>query len=240
VLNDNAPSDTTKGALYKINHLTGANIVQYSGTQYKNIKGATFYTKYNVAGTYPNYYNTTISNNERYILYVTGSLVMFFNVVSLGATKSLVINNVKEDLVNTWVVYDMVVGGSEPNITLYRLQLGTTYGNPLNDESWSSTYSYEKTTLRRTVNSIALTAEPTIIPADGASTSVITAVVRDQYNEVSGAGVTVNWADDSGFSRVSPTSNITDAFGMTYTVYTAGSTEDDVKITATVVNGLLS
>jgi hypothetical protein len=238
VFNDNAPSDTTKGALYKINHRTGANIVQYSGTQYKSIKGATFYTKYVVAGSYPNQYNTTISSNERYVLYTTGSSVIFFNVYSLAATKSLAINNVKADLVSLWTVYDMAVGGFEPNITLYRLQLGTTYGDPAADETWS-VYSYEKTILRRVVNSIALTAEPSIIPADSASTSTITAVVRDQYNEVSGAGVVVSWADDSGGSRVSPTYSTTDIFGMTYTVYTAGSTEDDVKITATVVNGLL-
>lgn len=238
VLNDNAPSDTSIGALYKINYRTGANIVQYSGSQYKNIKGATFYTKYVVAGSYPNQYNTTISSNEQYVLFVNGSSVLYFNVSSNEITKSLAINNVKSDLASLWTVYDMAVGGFEPNITLYRLQLGTTYGNPLADEIWT-VYSYEKTILRRIVNSIALTAEPTILPADGASTSTITAVVRDQYNNVSGAGVTVTWADDSGGSRVSPTTSTTDAFGITYTVYTAGTEEEDVKITATVANGLL-
>jgi hypothetical protein len=238
VLNDNAPSDVTKGALYKINHKTGANIVQYSGTQYKDIKGATFYTKYVVAGSYPNQYNTTISGNEQYVIFVSGSSVLFFNVYSLEISKSLAINNVKADLTSLWIIYDMAVGGFEPNITLYRLQLGTTYGTPAADESWSSTYSYEKTILRRVVNSIAMTAEPTILPADGVSTSVITAVVRDQYNNVAGSGVHVVWTDDSGGSRVTPTSD-TNAFGVAYATYTAGTIEDDIKITATIANGLL-
>ncbi|HEC66277.1 MAG TPA: hypothetical protein ENI23_13390 [bacterium] len=243
LLNDNAPSDISTAALYKINPVTGSNIVQYSGTQYLSIKGATFYTKYNVSGTYPLQYNTTIVSDsdeggeQRYLLFVNGSSLLFFNVTTLVIDRSLAINNVKIDLVNLWTVSDLVIAGLEPNITLFRLQDGTTYGNPGSDESWSE-YNYEKTLLRAFVNSIAIVAEPTIIPADGSSTSVITAIVSDQYL-ARAAGKTVSWTDDSGFSRVSPTSSVTDSFGRASTVYTAGSSEDSVKVTASVVNGLV-
>ena len=46
------------------------------------------------------------------------------------------------------------------------------------------------------------------------------------------------WTDDSGGSRVTPTSD-TNAFGVAYATYTAGTIEDDIKITATIANGLL-
>ena len=237
VLNDYAPGDSTKGALYKISAANGSNIVQYSGTQYKSIKGAGFYTKYNVDGSYPYIYNTTIYNNEQYLLFVNGSSLLFYDVESLAVSKSIAIDNVKADAISTWDVYDLAVVGNEPNISLYRLQGGTTYGDPRSDETWSSAYSYEKTLLAPVVHSIAITASPTILPADGVSTSAITAVVKDQYNNVV-SGKTVNWADDAG-GRLSPVTSVTDTYGRATTTYTAVSTETDVKITAAVANGLV-
>lgn len=237
MLNDNAPGDTSTGALYKISAANGSNIVQYSGTQYNSIKGAGFYTKYNVSGTYPYVYNTTIYNTEQYLLFVSGSSLLFFNVDSLEVEQSVAIDNVKANAIDTWDVFDIAVAGHEPNVSLYRLQNGTTYGNPLSDESWSSAYSYEKTLLAPVVHSIAVTAEPTILPADGTTTSSITAVVKDQYNNVV-SGKTVYWSDDAG-GRLSPTNSTTDAFGRAYTTYTAVSSETDVKITASVTNGLV-
>jgi hypothetical protein len=170
-------------------------------------------------------------------VFVNGSSLIYYNTTTLTVDRSLAIENVKQDLVNIWDVHDLALAGYEPNITLLRLQEGTTFGNPASDDSWS-TYNYEKTLLRPFVHAIALVAEPTIIPADGSSTSTITAIVTDQYSNPV-VGKTVNWTDDSGENRVSPTSSVTDAFGRASTVYTAGSTEDDVKITATVINGLV-
>ena len=237
MLNDNAPNDPTTGAVYKINSATGSNIVQYSGSQYTNIKGAAFYTKYNVAGTFPYAYNTTISSDEQYLLFVNGSSLLFYSVETLAVVKSISLNNVKADLISVWDVFDLAVSGHEPNVSLFRLQSGTTYGDPLSNESWSSVYSYEKTLLARVVHSIAVTAEPSILPADGTTTSAITAIVRDQYNNPV-QSKTVNWADDAG-GRLSPVSSVTDVFGRANTTYTATDTEDDVKITASVANGLV-
>jgi len=238
LINDNAPNNPGTGALYKISASNGSNIVQYSGTQYNSIKGASFYTKYSTSGTHPYKYNTTIDSDQQYLLFVKGSSLLFYNVDSLNVDKSLALDNVKSDLVSVWDVHDIAIAGYEPYVSLYRLQLGTTYGSPESDENWS-VYSYEKTLLARVVHSISVVASPTILPADGSSSSDLTAVVRDQYNNPV-ASKTVNWSDDSGESRVSPSSSLTDAFGRASATYTAGSTEDDVKITAAVANGLVS
>jgi hypothetical protein len=239
LLNDNSPSSTGVPSIYKISSVNGSFIVSYSGSQYSGVKGATFYTKYTTLGTFPYKYNTVIYNNERFVLFVRGSNVIFFNIATAAVEKSISITNlVKTDSVTYWDVYEMAVSGFEPDISLFRLQGGTTYGSPLADEAWSGSYSYEKTLLRKVVNSIAVTASPTILPADGASTSNLMAYVTDQYG---GAVVSkvVNWADDSGGSRVSPPASTTDAFGRAVATYTSGDTEDDVKITATVANGLV-
>ena len=237
VLNDYAPSDVTTAALYKINAQSGGHIVQYSGSQYLNIKGASFYTIYNTAGTFPYVYNTTIASSQQYLLFVNSSSLLFFNVSSLSVSKSLNIDNRKANGVDVWPIYDLALAGSEPTVSLYRLQLGTTYGDPLADESWSSTYSYEKTLLARVVDSISVVAEPTIVPADGSATSSITAIVKDQYNNPV-PSKTVEWSDDGG-GRVTPTSSVTDSFGRAYTTYRAGIAEVDVKVTAAVANGLI-
>lgn len=237
LLNDYAPSNPSTAALYKISASNGSNIVQYSGTQYSSIKGSCFYTIYNTTGVFPWVYNTTINSNSRYLLFVNSSSLLFFNIYSLSVEKSLNLSNVKADGVSVWNVYDLAVAGHGTTMSLYRLQTGTTYGDPLADETWTSAYSYEKTILARIVNTITITAEPTILPADGAATSSITAIVRDQYNTpVSGKLVT--FSDDAG-GRLSPTTYTTDVFGRAYTTYTAGSVEEDVKVTATVANGLV-
>jgi len=238
MLNDNAPSDTSNAALYKINAANGSNIVQYSGSQYLNIKGACFFTEYNTTGAYPWEYNTTIDSDQRYLLFVNSSSLLFFNVSSLTMEKSLNISNVKDNGIDVWDVFDLSVAGHGDTVSLYRLQGGSTYGDPGADETWAAAYSYEKTILARIVNSIAVTAEPTILPADGTSTSSIAAIVRDQYNNPV-PSKTVTWADDAG-GRLTPTSSSTDVFGRAYTTYKAGSTEDDVKITASVENGLVT
>lgn len=237
LFNDDAPNSPGTGAIYKISSSTGSNLVQYSGSQYLGIKGSTFYTKYNTSGTYPYVYNTTIDSDNQYLLLVNDSSLLFYNVEDLSVEKSLSIDNVKANLVDVWDIYDLALSGHEPNVSLFRLQAGTTYGSPASDEAWSTAYSYEKTLLARVVNSISVIAEPSILPADGSSTAYITAVVRDQYNNPV-ASKTVNWSDDAG-GQLSPTSSTTDVFGRASTTYTATSTEDDVKITAAVSNGLV-
>ena len=248
VFNENAPGDTSTSALYKINAYNGSNIVQYVGTQYGGITAATFYTKYNTSIKDVNKiystYNTTIVNDpvrgglQTYILFVTTTSLLFYNVTTGVIDRGMTINNLKANATSWWQVFDLCVGGYEPDVTLYRLQGGTTFGVPLTDQTWTpQAYSYERSILRRYVHSITVVASPAIIPADNASTSIIMATVRDQYNDLVPAK-TVYWTDE-GAGRVSPNSSTTDHLGKAFTTYTAGNVQADIKIVATVPSGLV-
>ncbi len=249
VTNKNAPLVPGTPALYKINSFNGSNLQQFVGTEYTDIGGCTFYAKYDRAGITPNEYNTTVNvdsgagGRQTYVLLARDSSMLFFNTDTEVFDRSLVMNNIKADTIAVWPVFDMVIAGDEPDIVIYRLQLGTTFKNmslEQEDETFSGgAYSYEKQILRRVVNSIAVVAEPSIIPADGSSTATITATLRDQYNDLIPSGKTVNWSDDSGENRVSPASSSTDSFGRALTTYSAGTVETDIKITAGVTNGLI-
>lgn len=238
LLNDNAPSGSTTGALYRLNPSNGSVTVVYSGNQYDDVTAATFYAKYNVSGTWPWEYNTSVDGTEKYVLFAKDTNILFFNVDTLVVSKSLSLEGISKVAGGTWTVYDMTVTGFEPNVSLSRLQNGTTYGTPLADEAWSSAYSYEKTLLRRIVSSISITATPAILPSDGVSQSQIVATVTDQYGEVV-SGKSVVWSDDGEGSITGSNPSTTNAFGQAYTTYTAGSSEEDVKITATVADGLV-
>lgn len=257
VANNNSPGTMGVPALYKIRASNGSNVIQFSGSQYASVGGMAFYTKYSQGAGLDNdnttpYNNTIVSDStaggkQTYLLIARGSILLFFNVSTNTVDRSLVMNNIKVDTINVWPVYDMVVLGTEPNIVLYRLQQGTTYKDSeldLQNESWS-TYNYEKQLLRRVVNSISVTADPSIIPADGNSTATITATLRDQYNDLVPSGKTVNWSDDSGGAGgggaqgLYNTQSSTNSFGQAKNTYQSGTTEQDVKITAAVTNGLI-
>jgi hypothetical protein len=161
---------------------------------------------------------------------------MLFNVSTLTVDRSMNIDNVKVDNVNIWPAYDMDIIGVEPNVTILRLQLGTTYKNISGsyvDEGWS-TYNYDRTLIKRHAKSISVTATPPIVPVAG-NYSDIAAYVKDQYNEAI-SGVRVYFSDDdstpSGAS-VTPGYDDTDLFGKAVTQFISGTVEKDVKITAT-------
>jgi len=249
--NDDSPSTPGTPSLYKIRASNGSNLVQFSGSQYNNLNGMAFYAKM-VTGVglddaHTTAYNKTVTvdsglgGRQTHLLLARGSVLLFFNTDTNVVDRSLIMNNIKVDTISEWDVSDMWVGGVEPNTVLYRLQAGTTYKNQalaLVDEAWSE-FNYEKQLLRRVVSSIAVTASPSIVPADGAATSAITATLRDQYNDVIPSGKQVNWAEDSGGNRLDVGNSPTDEFGVARANYTAGVTELDVKITASVVNGLI-
>lgn len=79
---------------------------------------------------------------------------------------------------------------------------------------------------------ISLTASPSVLTADGTSTSLITATVTNETGEPV-EGVTVNFLIESGCGGLSANSNITDVNGDAVTIYTAGTTTGDVVIKAT-------
>lgn len=238
LLNNNAPSGSSTGALYRLNPSNGSVTVAYSGNQYDNVTAASFYAKYNVSGTYPWQYNTSVDGTNKFVLFAKDTNILFFNVDTLAVSKSLSLEGISKVAGGTWTVSDLTVTGFEPNVSLYRLQNGTTYGSPLSDEAWSSAYSYEKTLLRRVVSSISVTTTPSILPSDGTSQAQVEATVVDQYGEAV-SGKSVVWSDDGAGSISGSNPSTTNTFGKAYTTYTAGSSEEDVKITATVADGLV-
>jgi hypothetical protein len=236
-------------ALYKINAYNGSNIAQYGGTQYGSVGGATFYVKYSTDTHSGNNltltFNTSISNEtanggrQVYSLHIKGSSCIFFNTSTAVTDRSMIVDNVKTDTITIWPLFDMAVVGTEPDITLLRLQLGTTYknvGGSYVDEAWA-TYNYDRTLIKRHAKSIAVTAEPSIVPISTVAASIVSAYVKDQYNEAIPAGVQVTFVDDdagANSAEVTPiNSGLTDVFGKATASFKSGILEKDVKVTAT-------
>ena len=241
---------TATPALYKINAYNGSNIAQYSGTQYGSVGGSVFYVKYNTDTNSGNdlslTFNTSIDNDatrggrQAYVLYIKSSSGIFFNVTTTETDRSLLVDNVKVDTITLWTLYDMTLFGIGDDVILLRLQNGTTYKNLAGtyvDDSWS-TYNYDRTLLKRHAKSVAVTAEPSIVPINITDAATITAHVKDQYNEAVPANVQVYFTDDdSGASSAEVTAlntGLTDAFGRAFASFKSGALEKDVKITATV------
>ena len=258
ISNANSPGLVGTPALYKARASNGSNVIQFSGTQYTGIGALDFYTQYNQGTGLDNanqtLYNQTIKvdsangGRQTYLLIARGSSLLFFNVSTMVIDRSMTMNNIKVDTINVWSIFSMVALGVEPNIVIYRLQNGTTYKNAqlnLTDEAWNSNRNYEKQFLRRIVSSISVVADPSIIPADGNSTSNIRAILRDQYNALVPQGKTVTWSDNSGGigggggQGLFNTQSVTDSFGTARNTYKSGVVESDVVIVAAVTNGLI-
>lgn len=95
--------------------------------------------------------------------------------------------------------------------------------------------NYILTTLTSFVTSIALLASPAIIAANAVSTSVVTAVVKDQYGApVVARLVTFEVPVGAGYGSIAPLTDNTDSNGRASSVYTAGDDALTVAVTATV------
>lgn len=84
---------------------------------------------------------------------------------------------------------------------------------------------------------ISVSVQPNTIVADGESTSIITAVVMDQYsNPVS--DVKIDFSSLQGLGTINPLTNLTDSDGVATTVYTAGTEDglDTVNVTNITYN----
>ena len=97
---------------------------------------------------------------------------------------SMIIDNaIKNDRVTLWTTYDLAAS-VDPSlcttVNLYRLQTGYTYGLVEGDFS-AGPYNYVVSVMKPMVTSIALTAEPALVVANGVDRSYIYATVRDQY-----------------------------------------------------------
>ncbi len=205
------------GALYKFSAYTGSLITKYSGGAYSDVEACTFYDMSDVYGA-----------GSNAICYVKGTNIIFLDPDDISNSfGSMVMDNVEDDNATVIVIYDVTIEGDN----VYRLQLkatyyGTTYTFANND------YSYQLSTLNPFITSISLAADPAIVPADLVSTSQITAIVKDQFLQpIASKLVYFTDDDDNGYITGSPAT--TDANGVATVNYVAGSTANEVRITAT-------
>ncbi|MDN4500101.1 Ig-like domain-containing protein, partial [Pseudomonas mosselii] len=79
---------------------------------------------------------------------------------------------------------------------------------------------------------VKMTASPTSVIADGVSTSVVTAVVTDAFDNNVGAGQTVSWKSNIGY--LSAASSVTDAAGTAVITFTSERLAGIATVDATV------
>jgi hypothetical protein len=171
--------------------------------------------------------NSLINNGVYFddLLYTSGNGSIGELATSFGVMN---MDNIRADQVTNIAVYDLAINGG----TMYRLQLEATYYGTNN--GWA-TYNYQTAPIRPFVDFITLGAEPIILPADGKSVSVITAIVQDQY----GNGMInkpVSFTDDNATGYITIPQVYTDAYsatGKATTVYKSGTDVTPVIIEGT-------
>ena len=168
-------------------------------------------------------------NGSNAICYVKTTNMIFLDPNDLSNSfGSMTMDNLEQNQATVISIYDVTMEGSN----VYRLQNKATYYGTTYTFA-SSTYNYQLSTLDSFITSISLRAEPAIIPANGVNTSIITAIVKDQFNlPIVSKLVYFTDTDDAGAITGSNPAN-TDADGVAVTTYTAGITAQEVKITST-------
>ncbi len=212
--------DSSTGALYKLNAYTGSFITKYPGGAYKDITSCVFHNVSSLGSW----------GSQEMLIYVKASNMLFVNIHDGGDTLpyygSMLINTVSPDTSEVYKVYDLAIEGNN----IYRLQ---NKMNIFGGAASYTTYNYQPDTLVSYVASISLSAVPNILPADGHSSSNITAYVRDQFNQpMPGKLVYFDTDDPAGTILTSPVN--TDGFGSASTFYRAGIEPREVIIYATV------
>lgn len=217
--------DSSTGALYEIDAYTGSVITKTATGAFQDVKACTFYgvPKYVFDRSVG---PSTVDPRYNSICYVKGTNLIFLDPddVTTGFS-SMTMDNVENDQATNIDIYDLAIEGTN----VYRLQLKATYYG--STSSWS-TYNYQLSSLNPFITSISLRADPAILPANGVNTSTITAIVKDQFNlPIQSKQVYFTDDDDNGAITTSPAN--TDANGVATTVYVAGTTAREVRITAT-------
>lgn len=229
--NEHFLKETSVGALYKINILDGSILSRTKGGAFLGINACGFHNVQSFqAGT------GLEDFNGHYLLFVRTNNLLFIdpNDSNLTTVLSAVQNNLSAD---TTEVFDVEDFGIEGN-TLFRLQKKFNINGT---ESTESTSNYQLATFRPFPTAIALTAVEAIIAAgDGASTSIITARVTDQYALpfLTSPASTIQFSTSGGGtgSALSDTGEIpiVDADGEVTVTYTSGDTAGLVVIAAQV------
>jgi len=219
-------TDSSTGALYHIDAYTGSVVTKYPGGAYKDIKACTFFgvPKYvfdRAVGF------SVIDPRYNSICYVKGTNMLFLDPDDLNNSNgSMTMDNIESNQATNIEIYDITMEGTN----VYRLQLKATYYGAT--ANFAGTYNYQLSSLNPFITSISLRANPAILPANGVNPSIITAIVKDQFNlPVEQRQVFFTDDDTSGAITSSPVN--TDADGIAITTYIAGTSAREVRITAT-------
>ena len=211
---------TDTGALYKFSAYTGSLVSYHQSGAFKDIKACSFFDMESVYGT-----------DSNAICYIKGTNMIFLNPDDLTASYgSMTLDNVENDQATLIDIYDFVIEGAN----VYRLQSKATYYGSTG-EFVDDTYNYQLSTLNPFITSISLSADPAILPANsggGSNTSNVTAIVKDQFN-LPIVSRLVYFTDDDPDGYLTPTNDNTDANGVATTIYTAGTSARETRLTAT-------
>lgn len=220
VFNNADGTDTSKGALYKINAYSGSVVQKVESGAYRDISACTFaevdhFTSFGAVNS---------------LMFVKASNLLFIDISSfpLSYYGSMAMDTIESNDVTIIEVYDI----SMKERNLYRLQLKATYYGTTS--SWSQ-YNYQPATFNPMVASISLEASPNVIAANQVSSSAITARVKDQFGQPIVARLVYFTEDDPDGEITSGGGGTnTDSKGEAAAVYRAGMSARLVKITATV------
>jgi len=225
--NENFLKTAGVGALYKISALDGTISSRTSGGAFVTVNAADFVEIDSFSGS-------LAIHNKPFLIFIRTNNLLFIDIndSNLITELSSIQNNLNIATTEAFDVFDL---GHEGD-TLFRLQKKF---NIAGTETTESTHNYQLATFRPFPTAIALTAVPAILPADsGASTSLITAVVTDQYALPFGAGgSTIQFSTAGGGtgSSLSETGLIAlPANGTVSVTYTTGDTAGLVTISAEV------
>lgn len=223
-------TSSSAGGLYKASISTGAIINRTQGGAFRDIGAAAFHNVQSFqAGT------ALEDFNGHYLLFIRTNNLLFIDVndSNLPVALSAIQNNLNASATEAFIVSDMGISGN----TIFRLQQEFNINGT---ESTESTFNYQLATFRPFPTAIALTAVEAILAAGvGASTSLITATVTDQYAlpfvTLPASTIAFTTTGGGAGSSLSNTGQIPlNANGQAFVTYNSGPTAGLVTIGATV------
>ena len=224
LFNEYDGEDTT-GALYKFNGYSGAYILKYPGGEYKGVTACTFTTT-----------DSFVEYGEIHsLVFIKGVNLLFFNPVPVGMDfsiyRSMVLKNFDYDDSEIITVFDLCI----VNENIYKLQSEAFIKQTVS--AFTHGYSYQVEPFQNMITSVLVSSNPGVLPADGITTTNISATVKDQYgNPVAGRLVTFSLGAESdvGGSIIGNNPAGTNAEGVAITIYKADSSPGFVQIVANV------
>ena len=183
----------------------------YYGNEMYNINASTFYRE----------------GSKKYITFIKGSTLRFFDVDYKIIDKSLFIDNISSNGTVIYPVKDLEITHG----TVYRLQSEVNYYGV---DHYYSTNNYQCSPIRSFIDSITLNIYPNIIPSDGMSSSKLKAVVKDQYSEPSKFKTVYFTDSDDEYGYITAFQVMTMDDGTCLSHYRSGVSPKIVTITAIV------